>query len=66
LGALGVWMNSIRDPQKAIEQYKDALRLGYTLSIPEIYSTAGVKFDFSETYLKDLAYFLKAELNALN
>jgi oligoendopeptidase F len=66
LGALGVWMNSIRDPQKAIEQYKDALRLGYTLSIPDIYSTAGVKFDFSETYLKDLADFLKAELNALN
>jgi oligoendopeptidase F len=66
LGALGVWMNSIKDQGKAVHDYKEALKLGYTKSIPEIYATAGVKFDFSEEYLKELAGFVKSELEKLN
>jgi len=62
LGALGVWKNSMTDFPKAIEDYKNALRLGYTKSIPEIYATAGIKFDFTEEYLKELADFVKNEL----
>jgi oligoendopeptidase F len=66
LGALGVWMNSIQDQLRAVQSYKEALKLGYTKTIPEIYQTAGVKFDFSEQYLKDLAGFVKCELEKLN
>jgi len=62
LGALGVWKNSINDFGKAVYDYKAALKLGYTKSIPEIYATANVKFDFSETYLKELADFIQLEL----
>ncbi len=65
LGALGVWKNSMTDFPKAIEDYKNALRLGYTKSIPEIYATAGIKFDFTEEYLKELADFVKVELEKL-
>lgn len=65
LGALGVWMNSLKDHKKAVDQYKEALKLGYTKTIPEIYATAGVKFDFSEAYLKELAEFVQKELNSL-
>ncbi len=65
LGALGVWKNSMTDFPKAIEDYKNALRLGYTKSIPEIYATAGIKFDFTEEYLKELADFVKNELQKL-
>jgi oligoendopeptidase F len=65
LGALGVWKNSLSDFGKAVEQYKDALRLGYTRSIPEIYATAGIKFDFTSDYLKELANFVREELQKL-
>lgn len=65
LGAIGVWKNSLKDHDKAIAQYKAALKLGYTQSIPEIYETAGVKFDFSQEYLGEIAAFLKGELAGL-
>lgn len=66
LGALGVWKNSMTNFQKAIDDYKAALRLGYTKSIPEIYATAGIRFDFTETYLKELADFVQTELSNLD
>ena len=48
-----------------MNKYEAALRLGYTKSIPEIYKAAGVKFDFSQAYVKELADFVKAELDKL-
>lgn len=65
LGAIGIWKNYKEDPKKAIEQYKAALSLGYTESIPEIYKTAGITFDFSSEYIKELAQFIKSEIDAL-
>ena len=54
--------NQVILPQKAIEQYKNALRLGYTKSIPEIYKEANVKFDFTINHIKELSSFLEKEL----
>lgn len=65
LGAIGVWKNSLTNFDKTIQDYKEALKLGYTQSIPEIYERAGVKFDFSKDYLKGIASFLKEELSKL-
>lgn len=65
LGALGVWMNYKNDPKEAIENYKNALALGYTRSIPAIYETAGVRFDFSKENLAQLVAFIKQELEGL-
>jgi oligoendopeptidase F len=63
LGALGVWKNSMTNFPKAIEDYKNALQLGYTKTIPEIYATAGIKFDFTESYLAELADFVRKEFS---
>jgi oligoendopeptidase F len=61
LGAIAVWRNYKKDPKKAVENYKNALSLGYTKSIPQIYEAAGIKFDFSPEYIKELMGFVKEE-----
>jgi oligoendopeptidase F len=65
LGALAVWKNSKADFSKAIEDYKNALSLGYTKSIPEIYKAANVTFDFSRDNIRSLAQFINEELSPL-
>ncbi|WP_158796818.1 M3 family oligoendopeptidase [Pedobacter sp. L105] len=66
LGAIAIWKNYKENPEKAIQQYLDALSLGYTKPMNEIYETAGIKFDFSSSYIKELALFVKNELNKLD
>ena len=66
LGAIALWKNYKENPARTIEQYKQALSLGYTKTIPDIYKAAGVKFDFSAAYIKSLADFVKEELSKLN
>jgi oligoendopeptidase F len=66
LGAIAVWKNYKENPEKGLQQYLNALKLGYTKTIKEIYETAGIKFDFSAAYVKELAEFVKAELDKLN
>ncbi|MBT2563506.1 M3 family oligoendopeptidase [Pedobacter sp. ISL-68] len=65
LGAIAVWKNYKENPEKALEQYLAALALGYTKPMNEIYETAGIKFDFSAEYVKELANFVKEELEKL-
>ncbi|MDN4166574.1 M3 family oligoendopeptidase [Cytophagales bacterium LB-30] len=66
LGAIAVWKNFKEDPKKGLEGYMNALKLGYTRSIPEVYAAANIKFDFSREYIKELMDFVKQELDALN
>ena len=66
LGAIAVWRSYKKHGEKAIENYINALKLGYTKSIGEIYKTAGIKFDFSEEYVNELALFIKEELKKLH
>ena len=65
LGAIAVWKNYKENPEKGLQQYLDALKLGYTKTINEIYETAGIKFDFSAAYVKELAAFVKAEMDKI-
>jgi oligoendopeptidase F len=65
LGALGLWMNSLIDFESGLTAYQEALKLGYTKSIPEIYETAAVPFDFSSERLKSLAAFIQVELKKI-
>jgi len=65
LGAIAVWKNYKENPEKGLEQYLNALKLGYTKTIREIYETAGIRFDFSAGYVKELAAFVRGELEKL-
>ncbi|MDZ4756604.1 MAG: M3 family oligoendopeptidase [Bacteroidota bacterium] len=66
LGAVGVWRNYLQNPTQTLQQYKEALSLGYTQSIPDIYKTAGVKFDFSENYIGELVAFVSEQMKSLS
>jgi oligoendopeptidase F len=61
LGAIAIWKNYKENPKQTIEQYKAALSLGNTKPIPEIYKTAGIQFNFSQTYIKELTDFVWKE-----
>lgn len=63
LGALGVWKNFLEDRDKALQQYEAFMRLGYLKTIPEIYQTAGVSFDFSDEYVADLVSLVESHLS---
>ncbi|HEY0055510.1 MAG TPA: M3 family oligoendopeptidase [Pedobacter sp.] len=65
LGAIAVWKNYKENPERGLENYLAALKLGYSRTIKEIYKTAGIEFDFSSEYVHELAKFIKAELEKI-
>ncbi len=64
LGALAIWKNYRHQPGRALEKYRQALSLGYSRPVPAIYQTAGIRFDFSKEYVKELADFVAEELDS--
>lgn len=65
LGAVAIWKRFREMPEKAIADYQNALKLGYTRTVREIYQTAGIEFNFAQDYVKDLMAFVWSELEAL-
>ncbi len=65
IGALQVWANSKRDQAKALNDYKQSLALGGSRPLPELFSAAGGKFEFSEKTIQPLAKMMRDELAKL-
>ena len=66
LGAIGLWMQFKKDQQQALTNYINALSLGGTKPLPQLYEAAGLKFDFSPSHIKTLMDFVKTEMDQLN
>jgi len=66
LGAIGLWMQYKKDPEKALDNYVKALSLGGTKTLPELYQAAGLKFDFSPENIKTLMEFVNEEMEKLD
>ncbi|MEC5148031.1 M3 family oligoendopeptidase [Chitinophaga sp. 212800010-3] len=62
LGAIAMWKQFRENKQNALDNYVKALSLGNTKTLPELYKAAGIKFDFSPAYVKELADFVQAEI----
>ena len=62
LGALQVWVNSKRDRKQALKDYKNALALGNSRPLPELFAAAGCKFEFSEATVRPLTNMIREEL----
>jgi len=65
LGALQVWANSKRDKVKALNDYKQSLMLGGSRPLPELFATAGCKFQFDAATIKPLVQLAREELKKL-
>lgn len=65
LGAIGLWKQFKEDEQKALHNYIKALSLGGTKTLPQLYETAGLKFDLSPNHIKTLMEFVHAEMAQL-
>ena len=65
LGALQVWQNARTDRPAAIAAYRRGLSLGGARPLPELFSTAGIRFDFTEPTLRSLIEDVRAELGRL-
>ena len=65
LGALQVWANSKRDPVKALHDYKKSLALGGSRPLPELFSAAGCRFEFSSRTIEPLTTLLREALGKL-
>ena len=65
LGAIAVWRNYRQNPEKALDQYEAALKMGYTATIGEIYAAAGIEFNFTQEYVRELMEFVWDEYSKL-
>ncbi len=62
LGAIALWRNYRRNKAEGLAGYQRALKLGNLKTIPEIYKAAGIKFDFSKNYIRELMNFVREEM----
>ena len=65
LGAIALWKKYNQGAQSATEAYINALKLGYTRSVSDIYEAAGIRFDFSKGYVSKLGNFMKEHIEKL-
>jgi oligoendopeptidase F len=65
LGAVQVWRNSLSDPDRALSQYRQALRLGGTATLPELYQAAGARFAFDAATLGEAVQLVEETIHKL-
>lgn len=65
MGALQVWRNYQRDPQKAIQAYRQALALGGTVTLPQLYEAAEARFAFDAETLAELVEMMENDMAVL-
>lgn len=65
LGAIGMWMQYKENKTAALDNYCNALSLGGTRTLPELYKAAGLEFDFSPAKIEKLMEFVKGQMEQI-
>jgi len=66
LGALQVWRNSLTNRGEAVRKYREALALGASRPLPELYKTAGARLIFDSEGMRELIEVVEEELATLD
>jgi oligoendopeptidase F len=65
LGSVQVWANALVDPQRALRQYRQALSLGGTVSLPDLYRAAGARLSFDAETLAEAVALIENTIASL-
>lgn len=65
LGAVQVWRNALQDQGEALARYRQALALGGTKTLPELFATAGARFAFDEQTMGEAVELIEEEIGKL-
>ncbi|NDF36309.1 MAG: M3 family oligoendopeptidase [Euryarchaeota archaeon] len=65
LGALQIWAKQSIDPQGALSDYKAAMMLGNTRSLPDLFQAADIKLGFDEHHIGSLVDKINSALVSL-
>jgi oligoendopeptidase F len=65
LGAIGLWKQFKENKEQAINNYINALKLGGTKTLPQLYEAAGLKFSFAPDYISELMLFVQQEMEEI-
>lgn len=65
LGAVQIWKRSLQDEQQAIRAYRQALALGATAPLPELYRVSGASFTFDAAALTEAVQLIEHTLHDL-
>ncbi|NJN19446.1 MAG: M3 family oligoendopeptidase [Oscillochloris sp.] len=66
LGAVQVWRNSLRDQAAAIAAYRQALALGRTRTLPELFAAAGARFAFDSETMRAAVDLIEEQITGLS
>lgn len=64
-GAIQVWANARRDQAKALQQYREALALGGTVALPDLFATAGAQLPFNTAVVREAITLVDEQIRAL-
>lgn len=65
LGAVQVWANARKNQAEAVRRYREALALGATATLPQLFQTAGVRFAFDEPMLRHVVDLVESTIEEL-
>tara|TARA_B100000586_G_scaffold121601_2_gene87790 strand:- start:107 stop:1801 length:1695 start_codon:yes stop_codon:yes gene_type:complete len=65
LGSVQVWSNALHDQEQAVTDYRRALALGATVTLPELYAAAGGRFAFDTETLGNAVSLMERTLGEL-
>ncbi len=65
LGALQLWQAHREDPKKALQNYSNAMELGNTKTLPDLFTAAELKLGFDEEHLSSLINELETAMSEI-
>jgi oligoendopeptidase F len=63
LGALQIWRNALTNQAEAVADYRQALALGGTRSLPGLYEAANVRFAFDHDIVYQMLQLLESQID---
>ena len=62
LGAVQIWANAMHDQKKAVADYRRALSLGGSVTLPELFQAAGARLAFDADLLGEMTKLMESKI----